>query len=198
MIAACVIDASVAIKWVITEEGTEAANRLRWSGTVFHAPDLLVAGRGDILWKKIQRHELTQAEAELAGGVLRLAKIEIHAMGPRLALALQMAVALQHPVYDTTYLALSPGVGRALITADRRLVDKIAAIGEFWFSRRLWCCRNWLRLSARRPAAPSGWDRHRLAVLRRGGHRASSTVPPHRTSHPPAVEPDWVERKQGR
>ena len=48
MIAACVIDASVAIKWVITEEGTEAANHLRWSGTAFHAPDLIVPDQRDL------------------------------------------------------------------------------------------------------------------------------------------------------
>jgi hypothetical protein len=29
MMAACVIDASVAIKWVITEDGTDAADQLR-------------------------------------------------------------------------------------------------------------------------------------------------------------------------
>ncbi|HVY18414.1 MAG TPA: hypothetical protein VHB27_24555, partial [Rhodopila sp.] len=38
LIAACVIDASVAIKRIFTAGGTEVANRLRWSGTAFHAP----------------------------------------------------------------------------------------------------------------------------------------------------------------
>jgi predicted nucleic acid-binding protein len=128
MIAACVIDASVAIKWVITEEGTEAANHLRWSGTAFHAPDLIVPETGNILWKKIQRAELTRAEAELACGILRLAKIELHAMGPQALLALQMAAELQHPVYDTTYLALARALDMPMVTADRRLANKLAAV----------------------------------------------------------------------
>jgi predicted nucleic acid-binding protein len=128
MIAACVIDASVAIKWVITEDGTEAANRLRWSGTALHAPDLLVPEAGNILWKKIQRHELTKTEAELACGILRLAKIEIHAMGSQALLALEMAVELEHPVYDTTYLALARTLAMPMVTADRRLVNKLAAV----------------------------------------------------------------------
>ncbi len=128
MIAACVIDASVAIKWVITEDGTDAANRLRWSGTVFHAPDLLVPETGNILWKKVLREELTRAEAELACGVLRLAKIEIHDMGRQSFAALRMALALDHPVYDTTYLVLAQALGMPMVTADRRLVNKVSAL----------------------------------------------------------------------
>ena len=127
MIAACVIDSSVAIKWVIDEEGTEAANRLRWSGTAFHAPDLIVPEAGNILWKKIRRDELTRVEAELACRILRFAKIEIHAMGPWASLALQMAADLDHPVYDTTYLALARALDMPMVTADRRLVNKVAA-----------------------------------------------------------------------
>jgi predicted nucleic acid-binding protein len=128
MIAACVIDASVAIKWVITEEGTEAANRLRWSGAAFHAPDLIVPEAGNILWKKTQRGELTPAEAEFACGLLRLAKIEIHAMGKHASLALRMAALLGHPVYHTTYLALARALDMPMVTADRRLVNKLAAL----------------------------------------------------------------------
>jgi predicted nucleic acid-binding protein len=127
MSAACVIDASVAIKWVITEEGTEAANHLRWRVTDFHAPDLLIPETGNILWKKVLRNELTQAEAELACGVLRLAKIEIHEMGHQSLLALQMALTLDHPVYDMTYLALAQALSIPMLTADRRLVNKLSS-----------------------------------------------------------------------
>lgn len=51
MTVSCVIDASVAIKWVIAKEGTEAALRLREQRFVFHAPELLVPATGNILWK---------------------------------------------------------------------------------------------------------------------------------------------------
>jgi predicted nucleic acid-binding protein len=71
---------------------------------------------------------LTQAEAELACGILRFAKIQIHAMGPQAALALQMAAELEHAVYDTTYLALARVLDLPMVTADRRLVNKRAAL----------------------------------------------------------------------
>jgi predicted nucleic acid-binding protein len=49
MIAACVIDASVIIKRVITEEGTQAANQPRWSGAAPHVPDLIVPEAANIV-----------------------------------------------------------------------------------------------------------------------------------------------------
>ena len=45
-----VIDASVAIKWVIEEAGTKEALALRRQALA--APDLLVAECANILWKK--------------------------------------------------------------------------------------------------------------------------------------------------
>jgi len=135
VIAACVIDASVAIKWVITEAGTEEANLLRATGTAFHAPGLIIPEIGNILWKKVVRHELTAAEAELACKVLRIAKIEIHDMQRHSAMALTMALALGHPVYDTTYLALARALDIPMITADRRLVNKLSALKNVDFPR---------------------------------------------------------------
>ena len=56
-----VIDASVAIKWVVDEPGTEQALLLRRHHLV--APDLLVPECANILWKKIRRGELSEAQA---------------------------------------------------------------------------------------------------------------------------------------
>jgi predicted nucleic acid-binding protein len=128
MMAACVIDASVAIKWVITEEGTEAAVQLRSDGTAFHAPGLLVPETGNILWKKVLRREVTQAEAELACKILGFAKIELHDMERHSSVALSLALALGYPVYDTTYLALAQALGIPMVTADRRLVNKLSTM----------------------------------------------------------------------
>ena len=130
MMAACVIDASVAIKWVITEEGTEAAVQLRSDGTAFHAPGLLVPETGNILWKKVLRREVTQAEAELACKILGFAKIKLHDhdMERHSSVALSLALALGHPVYDTTYLALAQALGIPMVTADRRLVNKLSTM----------------------------------------------------------------------
>jgi predicted nucleic acid-binding protein len=69
--------------------------------------------------------------------VLCLAKIKIHAMGPLASLALRMAAELDHPIYDATYLALARSLGMPMVTADRRLVERVAAAGHAAFPETL-------------------------------------------------------------
>ena len=57
-----VIDASIAIKWVVEEDGTPLALALRQKAKLI-APDLLVPECANILWKKVQRNELVKEEA---------------------------------------------------------------------------------------------------------------------------------------
>ena len=52
-----VVDASVAIKWVVEEEGSEAAAGLL-DGSTLAAPDFLIPECANILWKKVRRGEL--------------------------------------------------------------------------------------------------------------------------------------------
>ena len=52
-----VIDASIAVKWVVEEDGTAEALALRQRNKLI-APQLLVAECANILWKKVQREEL--------------------------------------------------------------------------------------------------------------------------------------------
>ena len=85
-----VIDGSVAIKWVIEEEGTPQALALRCQAVV--APDLLVAECANILWKKVRRNELSEQEAAFAAGLLARADIELVAMRPYLETAVGPAV----------------------------------------------------------------------------------------------------------
>jgi predicted nucleic acid-binding protein len=49
-----VIDASIAIKWVVEEDGTREALALRQQAKLI-APELLVAECANILWKKVQK-----------------------------------------------------------------------------------------------------------------------------------------------
>jgi predicted nucleic acid-binding protein len=117
-----VIDASVAIKWVIEEPGTPDALALRRHR--LFAPDLLVAECANILWKKVRRNELRQEEALLAARLLERADVELAPMRSLLEPATSLAIALDHPAYDCTYLALAEALGCDLATADRRLAAK--------------------------------------------------------------------------
>ena len=117
------VDASVAIKWVIGEAGSDEAAMLLDRQLV--APDLIGPECANILWKKVGRGELTPDEAQLAAQALEGAALDLIAMRRYLAAALSMSVALNHPAYDCTYLAVADDLDIPLITADARLVRKI-------------------------------------------------------------------------
>jgi predicted nucleic acid-binding protein len=119
-----VIDASVAVKWVVEEEGTPQALALRRNGRLV-APDLLVAECANILWKKVQRGELTAEEADLAAGLLQRSDVELLPMRGFVQAATRIAVALSHPAYDCIYLALALANRWRFVTADAQLIRKL-------------------------------------------------------------------------
>ena len=121
---AYVIDASIAIKWVVEETGTEEALSLRHQASLI-APDLLVAECANILWKKVQRGELSREEANLAARLLQGADIELVPTRSLLEAATSAAIELDHPAYDCLYLALAAARGCSFVTADERLLRKV-------------------------------------------------------------------------
>jgi len=117
-----VIDASVAIKWVIDESGTRQALLLRQHR--LSAPDLLVSECENILWKKVRSRELSAEEAIFAARLLARSDIRLEVTRPLLEAAVRLAIALDHPAYDCTYLALAQVLSCPLVTADAQLYRK--------------------------------------------------------------------------
>lgn len=116
------VDASVAIKWVVSEPGTAEALALTNSRLI--APALWRAECANILWKKVKRNELTPQEAELAADLLSRFGVEAaNDAEPELSRVLRLALHLDRPAYDCVYLALAVARGIPLVTADRRLVE---------------------------------------------------------------------------
>lgn len=60
--SAYVIDASVAIKWMLSEPNTPEALRLRASGSPLHAPALLDVELASVLLKKVRQRAITLSE----------------------------------------------------------------------------------------------------------------------------------------
>jgi predicted nucleic acid-binding protein len=119
-----VIDASIVIKWVVEEDGTDLALALRQK-TRLMAPDLIVAECANILWKKVQRKELSKDEALIAARLLQSAEIELVPTRALMESATRLAIELDHPAYDCLYLALAVESGCRFVSADERLVNKI-------------------------------------------------------------------------
>ena len=113
-----VVDASVALKWVLDEPGSEAAVALRDHELI--APALWLAEAANALWRKARTGEITAEEANARLSELRKAPVASLSMEPHLERALMLAIEIGHPIYDCIYLALALHHGTHVVTADRR------------------------------------------------------------------------------
>jgi predicted nucleic acid-binding protein len=116
-----VVDASVVIKWFIDEPLHENARQLLTERDIFHAPDLLIPEVGNIAWKKMMRGQIEEKQAQNITLSLRDLPIALHSSAELVERALQIALAIKHPVYDCLYLACAEALGTRLVTADRKL-----------------------------------------------------------------------------
>ena len=57
-----VVDASVAVKWLIAEDGSDAAALLLMDGDDLHAPRLMASEVANALWRKIRKDEIERGQ----------------------------------------------------------------------------------------------------------------------------------------
>ena len=123
---AFVVDASVALKWILLEEHSELALVLLDGSFELHVPNLVFAEFGNTLWKKSVRGELTPPQIDEAIALFQDVPLRVHRDRWLLKNATRIAREKNHPVYDCFYLALAESLETAVVTADRKLVQKIA------------------------------------------------------------------------
>jgi len=134
------IDASVAAKWVLPEDGSDLAldlyTRLRSSDTTIIAPAFMSAEVANALRRRVVRRLLTQfAAEELLSAFLGFA-ISLAAPNGLQEEALRLADRFDRPtVYDMHYVALAQIAECELWTADRSLLNALA--GRLPFVRPL-------------------------------------------------------------
>jgi predicted nucleic acid-binding protein len=121
-----VVDASVAVKWVLDEPGSDAALLLR--GEQLMAPVLWLAEAANVLWRKARAAEITADQADARLAELLQAPVASLSIEPHLGSALELARRLVHPVYDCLYLALALHHDTHVVTADRRFAAAAARV----------------------------------------------------------------------
>ena len=125
-----VVDASLAIKWVLNEPYAEEALALasEWAAAEIRpvAPCLLLAEATNVLHRRAVLGHISPSQAkQLLSGLLNMG-IEVRE-SPQIHLrALELAQELQTPaVYDAHYLALSDILECDLWTADERFFNSV-------------------------------------------------------------------------
>ncbi len=120
-----VVDASVAFKWFSAEDGSEQASALLATTELLVAPDLIVAEVCNATWKAVRAGIMRNEQQDHAASRLAAAFDALVPAAPLAPRAVEISRTLDHPVYDCIYLALAEARDTFLVTADRRLLERV-------------------------------------------------------------------------
>lgn len=123
-----VVDASVAVKWVVLEDARDEALE-QAAGRELVAPEFVLTEVSSILWKKVRTGQLPVEQAQQGLAFVRSAFVKMLPTRLLTDRAFAMAISLDHPVYDCLYLATAEVENAALLTADRRLAQQAMRLG---------------------------------------------------------------------
>jgi predicted nucleic acid-binding protein len=123
----CVVDSSVILKWYVPESDYAAARAMRTAEAKFAAPDLLFIEMSNILWKRVRRGEMTVSRAMEIIEEITAAPFVTFSNESLAHDALNLAIATGLTAYDASYVALATRLDKIFITADQKLVRKLAA-----------------------------------------------------------------------
>ena len=122
-----VVDASVAVKWLVVEEDAEVAQEVATSGHDLHAPRLMASEVANTVWRKARAGEIDHRTAGVLLANVSNMPVRWNDDEAVSADAVRLALALDHPVYDCVYLALAHRIGAVMLTADRRFLTAVAS-----------------------------------------------------------------------
>lgn len=120
-----VVDASVALKWFVVEDGTAEALTLLSGSQELIAPDMVIGEMCNAAWRMWRLGRMTREQvaivAEQSGRVFG-ERVGLDGLAGR---ASTIALALDHPAYDCFYVALAEQRETAVVTADKRLIARV-------------------------------------------------------------------------
>jgi predicted nucleic acid-binding protein len=122
-----VIDASIVAAAIFREPYGDVARNILAGRDVLLAPDLIYGELANVIWKRWGRDEIDQEQAlSFLGDFLSL-PVQICSSANLVDIALRLAIQSRPTVYDCLYLALAVKEKSTMLTADRRLVNALAA-----------------------------------------------------------------------
>ncbi len=112
-----VVDASVALKWVIEEDDSAAATDLLREEPLT-APDFLAVECANVLWVKARRRVMSADNARAGLVAILAAPVQLLPSAQYVIAAQAIALDLNQTVYDSLYLAVALAERAMLVTAD--------------------------------------------------------------------------------
>jgi predicted nucleic acid-binding protein len=131
-----IVDASVVIKWVMEEDGSEAARALVLDEPLA-APELLFIECANVLRTKVRSGDLSPDLARRAMASIDATPIRSILIKPYSPAAHAIAVELAISAYDALYLAVALAERAEMVTADARLARAASAHPVYAASVRL-------------------------------------------------------------
>ncbi|HEX5325181.1 MAG TPA: type II toxin-antitoxin system VapC family toxin [Acetobacteraceae bacterium] len=119
------IDASVAVKWVIPEPFADRARTLLEADGMY-APAHWLAEAVNAVRKRASREQLSADDARECASTLVDAPVTPVPLSELLMPAMDLAIRLRISIYDALYVALAAGRQIPLITDDRTLLMRMA------------------------------------------------------------------------
>jgi predicted nucleic acid-binding protein len=135
-----VLDANVALKWVLAEPDSPKANQLRsdFQNAVHEliTPDVLQIEVAHALTRAERQGRIAVSQAGLLWADVMSTPPRLEASGPLLPRAIQISSAARIGVYDCLYVALAERERCELITADDKLIKSLKL--SFPFIKHFW------------------------------------------------------------
>jgi predicted nucleic acid-binding protein len=135
-----VVDASVAVKWLVPEDMSELAKELSGTKDRLVSPRLIVTEIANALVRKVMQGTIAPEEAKSQFTALPRFLPELVEVEDLIESALENACVLRHPIYDLIYLEAARRLDAQLVTADRRFTAKIAGTD---FARHVTLLSDW-------------------------------------------------------
>jgi predicted nucleic acid-binding protein len=117
------MDASALVRLVVFDPASPAVDAVLASAGSVATPDFALVECANALWKHAAFGVLSPREAASRLETLSRLDVMFQDAAPLLPAALEIAMALRHPVYDCLYVALAMAEDAELVTCDRRLAE---------------------------------------------------------------------------
>ena len=120
-----VVDASVAVKWFVTEDASDKADEVSASSHTLLAPRLIMIEVANALARKAMQKLIAPPEAAEYVRILPQFLAGLLDVDDLIEPALQNACSHRHPIYDFVYLEAARRRDTQMLTADQKFIAKV-------------------------------------------------------------------------